>query len=310
MRKTIYTAVVGGYDKIEQPAVVAPGFDYILFTNDTQEARIGLWQVRPIPYHNKENTRIARWVKTHPHELLPDYDYSLWMDSNVVVDDPAFWEIVNGKIASGCLLASFDHNARSCIYEEALAVCSFRIDSLKNILPEMRHLHAEGYPRNNGLCETNVVLRCHHNPLIVAMDTDWWQMIDSYSKRDQLSFNYVVWKHNVPLELFFGPNSNSRNSPLLHCVQHNRHYTNGYYVWLSKSRPRYLHYMPRLYYAYIDAGDNIRRRAIFKLWLKVVGALIQAQWWWFMLLNRSKHYTLSILRATKLLGLAKRCLRR
>lgn len=310
MRKTIYTAVVGGYDNIQQPAVVAPGFDYILFTNDTQETRIGLWQVRSIPYHNKENTRIARWVKTHPHELLPEYDYSLWMDSNVIVDDPAFWEIVNDKIDSGCPLASFDHNVRSCIYEEALVICSLRIDSLKNVLPEMRHIHAEAYPRNNGLCETNVVLRRHHTPLIVAMDKDWWQMIDTYSKRDQLSFNYVVWKHAVPLELFLGPNTNSRNSPLVHCAGHNHLYNNGYWLWLDKIHPRYSRNMSRLYYAYIDTSGSISRRTLYRLRMNAVEVFCQVQWLWFFILNRGKHYTLTFLRATKLLGMVKRCLRR
>ena len=24
----------------------------------------------------------------------------------------------------------------------------------------------------------------------------WWEMIKDYSKRDQLSFNYVFWKYN------------------------------------------------------------------------------------------------------------------
>ena len=60
----IYTAMVGGYDEIMQPVVVDDRFDYILFSNDIKEDRVGVWQVRPIAYTNPDNTRICRYVKT------------------------------------------------------------------------------------------------------------------------------------------------------------------------------------------------------------------------------------------------------
>lgn len=64
----IYTAIIGNYDEILQPQVIDDRFDYVLFSN---ENRVGVWQVRPIAYVNDIQTKIARYVKTHPEELLP-----------------------------------------------------------------------------------------------------------------------------------------------------------------------------------------------------------------------------------------------
>ena len=71
----IFTAVVGNYDEILQPKVVDDRFDYILFSNDIKEKNIGVWQVRPINYINEIQTKIARWVKTHPEEYMDRCEY-------------------------------------------------------------------------------------------------------------------------------------------------------------------------------------------------------------------------------------------
>ena len=81
----IYTAIVGGYDKINQPKVVDNRFDYILFSNDLEDVRVGVWQVKKIFYDNEIQTKIARYVKTHPEELLPEYEFTIWMDSNLII---------------------------------------------------------------------------------------------------------------------------------------------------------------------------------------------------------------------------------
>lgn len=221
MRKAIYSAVVGGYDNVVQPSVIDRSFDYILFTNDTYEKKIGVWNIRQIPYNNKDKTRIARWVKTHPHILLNDYDYSLWMDANVVIDDCRFFRFLNAIISDNSILATFDHNDRDCIYDEGFQIVALMIDSPISVLKEVIKISSSGYPFHNGLCETNVVLRKHNHHQIVRVDEDWWYMIDNYSKRDQLSFNYVTWKNNTNIKLIFGNKRNARNHDFIHCVPHN-----------------------------------------------------------------------------------------
>lgn len=221
MKKVIYSALVGGYDNIIQPQIIADDYDYILFTDSISDnSRIGIWQIRPIPYKNKDNTKKSRWVKTHPNELLPEYDYSLYIDSNVIIDDKRFLEIIDMLIAKKIQLAGMDHEKRWCLYEEGLEVIYLRYDYILTICKEILHIKHSGFPPHNGLNENNCILRNHHNTDVHKMNLDWWYMIEKYSKRDQLSYRYVVWKNNLNVELILPEKCNSRNHPYLHCEKH------------------------------------------------------------------------------------------
>lgn len=216
----IYTAMVGGYDEIMQPQVVDDRFDYILFSNDIKEDRVGVWQVRPIAYTNPDNTRICRYVKTHPEELLPGYDASVWMDSNIRIMTSAVYERVIELYESGALIASMNHPLRDCIYDEAFEVMYIRYEREKVVVDWCHKLRKENYPKHNGLYETNVMFRKHNTSLISETNVMWWDCIEKYSKRDQLSFNYVLWKLGVKCECFLGKHKCVHNSTDFSYIEH------------------------------------------------------------------------------------------
>ena len=207
----IYSAVVGNYDEIKQPCVVDERFDYILFTNEVQETNIGVWQIRPVLYTNKDNTRICRYVKTHPEELLPGYKASVWMDSNIQIARQDVYDRIVELYERDVLVASMCHPWRNCIYQEAFCVLAECLEEEKIVLDWGRFLRKQNYPRNNGLFETNVLYR-RHTEITCKMDELWWQCIDSFSKRDQLSFNYVLWEKHIPAEYFLPPPLCARNT--------------------------------------------------------------------------------------------------
>lgn len=216
----IYTAMVGGYDEIMQPVVVDDRFDYILFSNDIKEDRVGVWQVRPIAYTNPDNTRICRYVKTHPEELLPDYEFSIWMDSNIQIITPFVYERSIDLYLSRVLVSTIFHVDRQCIYDEAFEVLLFRVESEKIILNWCHRLVREKYPKNNGLGETGLMFRIHSISEVHMFDELWWKCIDKYSKRDQLSFDYVMWKLGMNYEYFFPKLMTVLNSPYVRYHHH------------------------------------------------------------------------------------------
>ena len=75
----------------------------------------------------------------------------------------------------------------------------------------MSRYRDEGFPRQFGLYETNVVLRKHNEPLVGKVDVDWWREIDSGSRRDQLSLTYVLWKDNADMIAFGKKGTCARN---------------------------------------------------------------------------------------------------
>lgn len=192
-RYCVYTAITGDYDEILQPKVVDNRFDYILFSDNLSERQEGVWQIRPIPYQNCNLVKMARYVKCHPTELLPDYVSSLWIDASICLVSPEIYERYIALESSSDIMAAIKHPERNCAYEEMLAVISRGFEREKTILKWGRFLRRAHYPRNYGLTETNMLYR-KHIKAIMDIDLLWWQCIERYSQRDQLSFDYCLWK--------------------------------------------------------------------------------------------------------------------
>lgn len=208
----IYTAIVGGYDEILQPKVIDDRFDYILFSNDIKETNVGVWQVRPINYHNDIQTKIARWVKTHPEELLSDYDLSVWMDANIRIETGYIYGKIIQLFEEKVLLCSVIHPVRNCAYAEVASVVYYDFEDYNTSISYGKYLLANGYPRCMGLNETNILYRIHSDLKVFEMDNLWWNCIDNYSRRDQLSFNYSCWQVGISCENLLPIGESARNS--------------------------------------------------------------------------------------------------
>ena len=167
-----------------------------------------VWEVREIKlppiYEKLDNNRRAKWFKMHPHKLFPDYGYSLWIDGSVEIKGNVD-ELVDEAFKKGGFWAVHPHASRKCIVEEAWAC-----NALKKEEPEImarqlaRYIATEKYPINNGLAENTIILRRHNDPDCIKLNEMWWNEVLTWSKRDQLSFNYCVWKLGLNYNLLKG----------------------------------------------------------------------------------------------------------
>lgn len=219
-RYAIFTAITGDYDDIMQPKTIDERFDYILFSDTLTERRIGIWQVRPIPYNNSNLIKKARWVKCHPSELLPEYSSSLWIDASICPTSPLLYERYLSLEESPEIMAAIKHPERDCAYEEMLAIIKRGFEHEKVVLKWGHFLRYEHYPRHNGLTETNILYRKHCLE-IENMDCFWWHCIEQYSRRDQLSFDYCLWKSGISYTPLLENNETAWNSNLVE--YHPRH---------------------------------------------------------------------------------------
>lgn len=187
----IYTVRTGEYDDIYQPLVIDKRFDYVLFTDEVQSSNVGIWQVRSIPYANEDKTRLSRYPKMHPNELLANYKASLYIDANVQVSGQRIYDRVVELVDQGVDWAGIKHPYRDCIYDEAYTI--YGLDTEYNIFRWCHRLRQENYPRHRGLYENNVIFRCH-NAKTKDINDMWWDLYNSYTRRDQLTLYYVLWK--------------------------------------------------------------------------------------------------------------------
>ncbi len=208
-----YTCCTGGYDDIPQYEAVSNDWDYVFFTDNKElieKKHIGHWEIRPLVFDKQTNVKNARWHKVNTHILFPNYEASLWLDANIIVKSPNVINKVEKMLADNIQISVPLHPARACIYEEAKIIIGADIDYAKTVKEEMKHLKTENYPTNNGLHETCIIFRRHNN--IKDALSLWWQMIEKYSKRDQLSFDYAIWKNNISVLPFYEKGTEHREN--------------------------------------------------------------------------------------------------
>lgn len=193
--KVIYTCITGSYEKIVDPTYIQPDFDYICFTDNLNQTS-KVWKFREIPEELQKYSKVKqqRLIKICPHKYLSEYDESLWVDGSIdILSD------VNKFIDTYCNIKDKSvyirrHPARKCIYVEANTCISMKKDNSANINPQIEKYKKENFPANFGLVETGYIYRKHHNPYCVKLMNLWANELINGSHRDQLSFNYALWK--------------------------------------------------------------------------------------------------------------------
>lgn len=214
MRKfVIYTAIFGSPGRFEIPEISIPDVDRFCFTDlrvqsgnyqaqlvsQNRDIKTSFYQVKRRKLDHLPAVMRQRFIKICiPDEIFNNYEYSVYVDCKrpVAVD---FEYLLN------CLEPSSDivlrrHGRRSCIYSEG-NFCAEKYRKLRrDILRQLDFYSIGKYPRNNGLYRTGLLFR-RHTKEMKEFSKLWWEQIKKYSHRDQISFPYVVWKHNMKISL-------------------------------------------------------------------------------------------------------------
>ncbi|QCE40280.1 glycosyltransferase domain-containing protein [Psychroserpens sp. NJDZ02] len=201
----VYTAIFGDYSAlIEQPKL--ENVEYICYTDRT-DYKSKSWKIVQVEKPVKDdNTRSNRYYKILPHKHLnKNCDISVYIDGNILILKD-FSSLIEDKMSKAAM-ACFDHgqnavDPRYCIYDEydELMKIAEQLKQFKDIpevmTKQIEQFKSEGYPENNGLITAPILIRKHFKSNVVELMENWWQIVKTQSKRDQLSFDYVKWKLN------------------------------------------------------------------------------------------------------------------
>ena len=199
----IYTAITGKYDTLPESGVYdLVNFDYVCFTTTDNVMNIKKpWKVITIEglqhiIPTNDQTKIARWFKTHPHMFFRNYNMSIWIDANIkFIKNPD--DYINDHKFNMLLIPY--HPKRTCIYQEAKACIAMKKDTEENIEKHINFLKSKNYPENQGLVQSNIIVRYHNKKECINLMESWWDIIKNFSKRDQLSFNYVCYENHADI---------------------------------------------------------------------------------------------------------------
>ena len=157
------------------------------------------WTIIPIEDDIK-NSNISvykkqRYYKTHPHLYFQNYDLSIYIDTNIEIKgnlDVFLLKILAPNIS----IYTLEHPDRNSIYNELDAVVFSLKESKVNSDIVRNRYNKENYTYDNGLSENCLIVRKHNDLNCINFMNQWYYEIKHYSHRDQLSFNYILWKVN------------------------------------------------------------------------------------------------------------------
>jgi GT2 family glycosyltransferase len=217
-KRVVFTAISGRYDNMQYHEHLMHDCDYCVFTDSEPGSGCYAYDLRKIAYFDEDPVRVARFVKTHPHMLLPNHGIAVWIDGNILIRGD-LTDLIDRFEQSGLPLAAVPHPLRLSVYDEARE-CIYRgKDDAAIVEPQMARYRAEGFDCDD-LIETNFLMYRLDHPQLAPFLNAWWAEIDRGSRRDQLSINYALRKAEAEwLPLTARPDS-VRNHPALALFHH------------------------------------------------------------------------------------------
>jgi len=194
----IYTAVFSKPDVLFNPTLPLPDIDKLCFT-DMELQGESAYQAVSVQLDDSSGRRCQRRVKLYWPDIFNNYEYSLYLDSNVTLKaDPR--RFIN-MLTAGSDILVFRHCRRDCLYEEAQVCLDYGLAEQDAIARQLEKYRVEGYPEHHGLFQGTIIFR-RHTEAMREFSKAWLKEVMTFTARDQISFPYVVWKLKEPMSLF------------------------------------------------------------------------------------------------------------
>jgi hypothetical protein len=184
---SVLTSITAGKDHLRDDQFTG---DALFIAYVSTDHRSKVWEQRPAYNGFRSARRNSRVPKILSHQFC-DSEYSIWLDGNIAlrVDPVRLVETWLGDYD----FAVFKHPERNCIYEEAINCIGYGGDDFEVIDRQVRKYANDGYAKDLGLAEANVIIRRHSNH-VIEFNNAWWAEYCVHCVRDQISFMYAARK--------------------------------------------------------------------------------------------------------------------
>jgi hypothetical protein len=185
MKKAIFTCLFGEYDNLN-PAPSFTGWDCFLFT-DKKPDDAKEWTVliqSPWPDLRKQ----SRHYKILSHRFLPDYDLVCYLDANMVLLKEPPSRPIWGKHYSGRNLM-----------QEARQILNLQKEDKTIIDRQMIFYSRHRIRQYPSLMQNGFFVR-EHSARINSLHEAWWEQVNEFSYRDQLSLPFVMAKMDIHVQ--------------------------------------------------------------------------------------------------------------
>lgn len=203
VKVAFYTCLYGDYDDLKDP-LIKEG-DWFCFTD--QKIKSNIWQFLDVPKISEDKARCCRYCKLNPWELLPNYDYYIWQD--------ACCQFLNNKIFNKLKfdLSFFMHAEIKQLFYEIDLIKKLKKDDGDLLDEQFKYYKNQGLPADANLYETTCFIVKNNQR---DFFNKWYDEIVKFSKRDQVSLCYLMWKYDkmpniLPGTVYYNPYFSKNN---------------------------------------------------------------------------------------------------
>lgn len=222
----VYTCILGNYDSLNEPLFKSDYCDFYAFTDfkigsNSEWKRVDVELYRAEAGGVLDNSYMNRWIKMHPHLLFPNYDYSLYVDGNVVVVSDVIPLLIK-LIQENNFISIHQHWSRAFLETEARAIKAKKNIDINLLDKQIREYQANGYHDEIPLLEATIILRKHTDIRCINVMANWWEEFNRFIPRDQISLPYVLWKNGIKKENITFMGNNKYLNPCFYIMSHIR----------------------------------------------------------------------------------------
>lgn len=211
----IYCCIFGNYDSFKElePPRKSKKFNYKFYLiTDSRSIKTKYYKIIHKEILFDSPVKTARFYKINPHKVFNGYKYIYYHDGKVILENDQLEKLTEKSLDSKFI--ALNHPIRNCTYDEAHVVYKMGFEYSKVI---NRQLKKVTIPKNFGLYDTCFIFRNIEDKGVVNCIEIWWDYVNNYSIRDQLSVMVSIYETNLDHDYF---NCNVYNSKFLKIKGH------------------------------------------------------------------------------------------
>lgn len=216
----VYTAHIGDTDPLLEPLVIEEGVKYWCFT-DRADLKSDVWKIIRIdlgpsniePYNIRHPRTQARFLKIAEPTRWSE-PITIWIDGTYrLLQKPS--EIVH-HLGDYDMLA-MAHPWRDNIIDEGAAIINGHGEDLTAVDRQIRAYQDAGFNLHSESLTTTGFLVRRHNKIANRFCRVWWQELQKYHLRDQMSVDYCAYETCLEIGYLYG---HYRNNPYVRYYHH------------------------------------------------------------------------------------------
>lgn len=190
--KTLFTCIFGkDIDDLKPLRITTASWRYVCIT-DQNLGPVEGWEIIKVPTMDCGPIKTARYYKINYSEII-DSEISLFVDGTFAVNvELDRWEM-RKWVAPFTVIK---HPVDDCVFVEAASCVRIGRGIPMEIMQQATDYLRDGMPQNFGLISSGILMR-ERNQKVIDFCKRWWEQVEKYSSRDQISFSYVKWKEKA-----------------------------------------------------------------------------------------------------------------